>query len=126
MSDDDSRRRTRRVRGDDATRLRDEGICRRIAQAREDAGLTQKQMAAVLDVGQRAYQNFESDRVPWDLLLEVSKTTGVPVEWLLRGEEAILTPDRRALREELTRFVADPLAERLRRLESQVAELQGK
>lgn len=62
-------------------------ITARIRQARMEAGLTQPEMAQLLDVGQRAYQNYESERVPWDLMGRIADVTGRSLRWLLHGED---------------------------------------
>ena len=61
-------------------------ICARIKQARKAAGLTQEDMANLLSVTTRAYQNYERDRVPFRSLGKIATLTAVSQEWLLRGE----------------------------------------
>jgi transcriptional regulator with XRE-family HTH domain len=62
-------------------------ITARIREARIESGLTQPEMAELLDVGSRTYQNYESDRVPWGLLGRIADATGRSVPWLLHGRE---------------------------------------
>jgi len=64
-----------------------EGVCQRIAQARRDAGVTQQEMADALDITMRAYQAYESDRIPWRRLTQIGEITGKSKAWLLHGEE---------------------------------------
>jgi DNA-binding transcriptional regulator YiaG len=69
-------------------------ICARIAEARETAGLTQPELAEVLEppVHWRTVQTWESlkdPRVPWDRLDEIARVTGRTKEWLLHGEETV-------------------------------------
>lgn len=64
-------------------------IAKRIKQARKEAGLTQQQVADLLGVIQRTYQNYESQtapRIPWDRLNDIARVTSVKVEWLLHGD----------------------------------------
>lgn len=61
-------------------------ICQRIKQARKAAGLTQEDMAGLLNVTTRAYQNYEADRVPFRRLSEIARLTSVEQEWILRGD----------------------------------------
>lgn len=61
-------------------------ICARIKQARKASGLTQEDMANLLNVTTRAYQNYERDRAPFRRLSEIARLTGVDQEWLLRGD----------------------------------------
>jgi transcriptional regulator with XRE-family HTH domain len=66
----------------------------RLAESREQAGLTQEEMAEALQrdgtpLHWRTVQNYESpkiDRVPWDLLDQWARVTGTSKEWLLHGE----------------------------------------
>lgn len=62
-------------------------ITARIRQARKEAGLTQPEMAKLLEVAIRTYQNYEDDRVPWDLMGRLSDVTGRSLRWLLHGED---------------------------------------
>ncbi len=67
-------------------------ICGRIAQAREEAGLTQPELGEALSppVHWRTIQTWESlkqPRVPWDRLDEIARVTGRTKEWLLHGRE---------------------------------------
>lgn len=66
------------------------GISMRMGQSRQAVGLTQPEIADMLDVHFRAVQNWESPKirsVPFDRLDEWSKLTHVSREWLLYGEE---------------------------------------
>lgn len=70
-------------------------ICGRIAQAREEAGLTQPELGEVLGVHWRTIQTWESiktPRVPWDRLDEIARTTGTTKDWLLHGREPEVAP----------------------------------
>ena len=70
--------------------LQRQEINARIAQARKEAGLTQEEIADLLDVKARTYQNYESierGRVPWDLMSRISDITGRSLRWLLHGED---------------------------------------
>jgi transcriptional regulator with XRE-family HTH domain len=67
--------------------LQEAEIVERIRQARKEAGLTQPEMADLLDVSMRAYQNYEADRVPYKLMGKISDITGKSLRWLLHGEE---------------------------------------
>lgn len=69
-------------------------ICGRIAQAREEAGLTQAELGDALNppVHFRTIQTWESlkqPRVPWDRLDEIGTITGRTKEWLLHGREPL-------------------------------------
>jgi transcriptional regulator with XRE-family HTH domain len=92
----------------------------RLGETREEAGLTQPEMAELLrQEGEplhfRTVQNYESpknDRVPWDLLDQWAEITGTTLEWLLHGKTAMTDVDLwqelallRAVVEELVRFV---------------------
>jgi len=72
-------------------------IHERIKQAREEAGLTQEELAEAVGTHQRSVQNWESKTppkpgkrliVPWDRLDEIAGTTGVDKKWIIHGEAA--------------------------------------
>lgn len=87
-------------------------ICARIKQARQQAGLTQEELADLLHVRQRTIHNYETDRVPWRLVSQIAEATGVTSQWLLHGDEP--TPAdgaRQADVAELRREVARQQAE---------------
>lgn len=75
-------------------------ICRRIAQARDDATLTQPELADLMGVHYRTIQLWETGEkhkktkehrwtVPWDRLEEIGRITDVSRDWLLHGREFI-------------------------------------
>jgi transcriptional regulator with XRE-family HTH domain len=61
-------------------------ICGRIKQARQEAGYTQEEMADLLAMTMRGYQNYESNRVPFRHLERIAELTHVTQTWLLRGD----------------------------------------
>lgn len=61
-------------------------ICARIKLARKEAGFTQQEMADLLAMTLRGYQNYESDRPPWRELDKIAELTNVTQVWLLRGD----------------------------------------
>lgn len=79
-------------------------ISLRLAESREQAGLTQEELADLLDLHFRSVQNYESpkvDRIPWDKLDEWAKVTATTKEWILHG---VTTSEPLALQEILDRF----------------------
>lgn len=48
--------------------------------------MTLEDMADALGVTQRAYWNYENNRVPFGRLREIAEITGAEFEWLLRGD----------------------------------------
>ena len=65
------------------------GIAQRIAAAREQAGLTQPELAELMHVHYRTVQDWESTKkqaTPWDRLDEIAAVTDVKKEWILHGE----------------------------------------
>lgn len=60
-------------------------ICARIKDARRVAGYTQPEMADLLGLTLRGYQNYEDERVPFGRLTEIAKLTNVEERWLLYG-----------------------------------------
>lgn len=74
------------------TRLLQDEIRARIKQARERAGISQEEMAALMGVIPRTQQNWESAqgksaKVPWERLNEISDVTGATVRWLIHGDD---------------------------------------
>ena len=60
----------------------------RIKQARQEAGLTQAELAKMLGVTTRSVQNYESGAiVPWRYLNEIETLTRRRRGWLLRDDE---------------------------------------
>lgn len=80
-------------------------ICARIRQSRVEAGMTLEEMSDALGVTQRAYWNYEHNRVPFRRLSEVAEITGTTQGWLLRGD------DSRELPSGLVRDVAEGVTE---------------
>lgn len=81
-------------------------ISLRLGESREQAGLTQPEMAEALtrrrhgedeSLHWRTVQNYESPKkavIPWDLLDQWARITGVTKTWLLHGTDGgELTPE---------------------------------
>lgn len=83
------------------TRNEELEICRRIKDARKQAGFSQDEMADLLHVIKRTVQNYEKDRVPWRHLRKIAKLTNTSEEWLLHGDKARQESELKALREEV-------------------------
>lgn len=65
-------------------------ISERLQLAREQADITQEEMADILRVHVNSIRNWESVKVrtvPWDRIDEWSAITGRDKAWLLQGEE---------------------------------------
>lgn len=67
--------------------LQEAEIRARIKSARRQAGLSQVQMAELLEVIPRTVQNYENDHVPWARLKDIAEIAGVSTRWLLHGDE---------------------------------------
>ena len=65
----------------------------RLRKAREHAGVSTDEMAAVLEVSARTIGNYENERTPvkGPVIKEWAMRCGVPVEWLRSG--TVPTPD---------------------------------
>ena len=87
-----------------------EGICGRIRQARKEAGFTQQEMADLLGMTMRGYQNYESNRVPFRWLDKIGEITGRSGEWLLRGDQEPAIPSDAELRQMIRLEVEAALA----------------
>lgn len=87
-------------------------IAQRIATARKQAGLDQRELADLMRVHWRTVQDWESVKkqaTPWDRLDELAQVTGVTKDWLLHGERE-------------NEVDAAQLAHRLEALEGEVTE----
>jgi transcriptional regulator with XRE-family HTH domain len=66
-----------------------QAIGKRVAEARRRAGLTQKELADLVGVGQRAIQGWELGRShPYRRLAALERVLNVDRDWLLRGNAA--------------------------------------
>ena len=98
-----------------------EKIRARLRQARKEAGLSQQQLAELLNVHKRTIENYENVRVPWDHLNEYARFTNRPAEWFLYGEAALPPEGELAALAETVEHLGEDLAsirERLDALES--------
>lgn len=92
-------------------------IGKRIQQARKEAGLTQDQLADLVDVSKRSIQDYESGvTIPYKHLHAIGLVVKRPTDWFLHGEpeaQAAASP------EELARIDA-----RLETLEADLREMR--
>lgn len=82
-------------------------ICGRIRKARIEAGYTQEDAAALLQVTVRAYQNYESVRVPFRRMGDIAKITHATEAWLLHGEPQLDAGRLTALEAQVEALQAD-------------------
>jgi transcriptional regulator with XRE-family HTH domain len=85
-------------------------ISRRLRIARDEVGLSRVEMAELLVLHWRTIENYESPKhrvVPFDRLEEWARITGRTKEWLLHGDEPMVSADDRlsAIEETLERVV---------------------
>ena len=93
----------------------EEGIGRRLAQARKEAGLTQEQLAELVGVTPRSIQGYEAGKVvPYRHLKRLEEITGKAPSWFLRNE-----PEAGALNPE----VADRLVALVERVAAEAQRL---
>lgn len=84
----------------------------RIREARDEKGLTQEELAAVMPFSRRSLQDYEAGvSIPYKHLTEIGRVLGHSPAWFLRGEEATaeepgLREEVRALRVEFERLLA--------------------
>lgn len=98
------------------SQLEAEAIGLRIQQARNEAGMTQEQLADLASgFSKRSLQDYEAGvTIPYKHMQEIATITGKPVEWMLHGD-----PEPR--REEVA--VSASVLDRLQRLEESVARI---
>lgn len=96
--------------------LESEKIGARIRQARDEAGMTQEQLADVArGFSKRSLQDYETGvTIPYKHMQEIAAITGKEPEWILHGD-----PEPPATADEAT---VEKLALRLEALEATVAE----
>jgi transcriptional regulator with XRE-family HTH domain len=93
----------------------------RIKQAQRERGLLQHELAAMASFSQRSLQDYQSGvTIPYKHLTELSRLLGKPVEWFLRGDEAVNVEEER-LREIIREEVAAALAPLLELLRDRLA-----
>jgi len=64
-----------------------DGIRARIRQARKEAGLTQEQLAELIEKHKRTVENYERVRVPdYRELNKIARVLNRPIEWFLHGD----------------------------------------
>jgi transcriptional regulator with XRE-family HTH domain len=75
--------------------MKDLSIGRRLAIAREDAELTQDQLASKLGVSRDTLSSWENSDAtnrypPADILKRLCEETGVTADWILWGESRVI------------------------------------
>lgn len=71
-------------------------VSERIVLARKEAGLTQVELAELIDVSQRSMQGYENAEViPYRKMRDIARVLNKPVEWLLHGDEAVVPAEQR-------------------------------
>lgn len=80
-------------------------ISARLREAREKAGLTQQDLAAILRVGHEAYRKYETrSAFPAALVAEFCLVTTTEIEWLLTGKVRARKVKARPARGSVTMF----------------------
>lgn len=76
------------------------GLGERIRERRQEIGLTQDDLAKILEVTPQHISAIENDkRLPsLEFLVKLAKTLKVTTDYLLSGEEAIVTPTISAIK----------------------------
>lgn len=83
-----------------------ESIGARIAQARNEAGLRQVDLADLLSVSGRSVQGYElGEVIPFKYIAKISEITNRSERWLLHGDDEAATPSRRTPDEAETRLL---------------------
>jgi transcriptional regulator with XRE-family HTH domain len=83
----------------------------RIRQARKEAGLTQQELADLIERHKRTIENYERVRVPdWSELAKIARVLDRPVEWFLHGDRNDDEGDLAALLQEVRDEIAAAVA----------------
>lgn len=94
MSRTQTTRRTKlRAVPDLMAQLQEAQIRTRLKEARVKAGLSRARMADLLTVHPKSVENYEVERVPWQLVNAWAEITGTSVEFLLHGKKPTLEVD---------------------------------
>lgn len=65
-----------------------DAISRRLREARRESGLTQQQLADLLEVHVRTIENYERGQINYRVVGSLAAAVGRRVEWLLHGDQA--------------------------------------
>lgn len=114
--------------------LEAEAIGLRIRQARDEAGMTQEELADVArGFSKRSLQDYEAGvTIPYKHMQEIAAITGKEVEWILHGDpeqpregEAVAASvlDRLRLLEETVARIDEQTAQGFRALEAAIGQL---
>lgn len=97
-------------------------IGRRIAQARKEAGFTQRQLADRLVVTSRSVQSYESGAVvPYKRLNALAEILKQPVSWFLSGEASKPAAGYNDLRSDIRELLHEELSDLVGRTDSPAA-----
>lgn len=100
-------------------------LCARVKKAREQAGLTELEIAEMLDppVTDRTIRNYETVRPPFRYLRQWAEITRVDYDFLLRGE--VSPAEAAAAEADGNRALLLQVLEKLDRIESRLEELEA-
>lgn len=83
-------------------------VGQRIAQARNEAGLTQEQLAEMASFSKRSLQDYETGvTIPYKHMREISRLLSREVEWFLHGSAPVPDDRLEALEERVTGRLED-------------------
>lgn len=102
------------------SQLQGDEIGARIALARNQAGLTQEQVADLATFSKRSLQDYEAGvTIPWRQMQEIAKLLNREVAWFLHGEPEPAASPNGLLGEvaENVRVLSDSMGRALERLE---------
>jgi transcriptional regulator with XRE-family HTH domain len=96
------------------SRIRLAAVGERIKQARQEAGLTQDELADLVGIGMRQIQYYEAgESDPYRRINKIAEVTNTTAGWLLHGEVPVSEP------------AADELAARLLAVEEGQERMEG-
>jgi transcriptional regulator with XRE-family HTH domain len=98
-----------------------EDLGRRIKAAREEAGLTQPELADLIGLSMRQVQNLEAGvSKPYKHIREIAEATGKSIEWLLHGDN--VTPGSEDRLREIVQEELEGVREAVSRIEALLHE----
>jgi transcriptional regulator with XRE-family HTH domain len=101
-----------------------EAISQRIREARTQSGLTQRQLADVLEVHVRTIENYERGEINYRTLGAIAAATGRQVEWILHGEDGLAGNPATAEQIRLLRDEVTAIREQVERMIEMLQHLQ--
>lgn len=105
--------------------IEEEAVRARIRQARDEQGLTQANLADLMDVSKSTVEKWENSHLPpYRKIPRLAKVLNKTEDWILYGDEVVSPSEAAAIRDEM-RGIRSELAE-VRQLLAQLVRGEGR